>query len=256
MQVTYAADFREWYAVLLKFRCADPYYPMIKLKKKLSFKQSSSNYAFFYFLFGSDFLNDFFKPITAETDRMKSLKKHKHGRRIKQLEKFELKMKEERQKRIRERQKEFFGELEVHKYVTFFLAPLFSFIFGKKLGFEDDMCWLITKKYRERLDDVFKFKRERLKVFNKYAKEYHKRKERIHREKIDRIQREKINLLKINDVEGYLRMVQVCPPVPRLTRDSYVTLVLVSLNFCVCYRMPNLIVSSNFSKRQRNIFKS
>lgn len=40
-------------------------------------------------------------------------------------------------------------------------------------------------------------------------KEFHKRKERIHREKIDRIQREKINLLKINDVEGYLRMVQV-----------------------------------------------
>ncbi|KAM6545251.1 hypothetical protein CsatB_025987 [Cannabis sativa] len=61
---------------------------------------------------------------------------------------------------------------------------------------------------RERLDDVFKFKRERWKVFNKYAKEFHKRKERIHREKIDRIQREKINLLKINDVEGYLRMVQ------------------------------------------------
>lgn len=40
-------------------------------------------------------------------------------------------------------------------------------------------------------------------------KEFHKRKERNHRDKIDRIQREKINLLKINDVEGYLRMVQV-----------------------------------------------
>ena len=64
--------------------------------------------------------------------------------------------------------------------------------------------------FRERLDDVFKLKRERWKVFNKYVKEFHKRKERIHREKIDRIQREKINLLKINDVEGYLRMVQVC----------------------------------------------
>ncbi|KAF4355237.1 hypothetical protein F8388_013012 [Cannabis sativa] len=123
----------------------------------------------------SDFLKDFFKPINPEIDRLKSLKKHKHGRRVKQLEKFEQKMKEERQKRIRERQKEFFGEIEVHK---------------------------------ERLDDVFKFKRERWKVFNKYAKEFHKRKERIHREKIDRIQREKINLLKINDVEGYLRMVQ------------------------------------------------
>lgn len=64
-------------------------------------------------------------------------------------------------------------------------------------------------KCRERLDDVFKIKRERWKGFNKYVKEFHKRKERIHRERIDRIQREKINLLKINDVEGYLRMVQV-----------------------------------------------
>lgn len=62
---------------------------------------------------------------------------------------------------------------------------------------------------RERLEDVFKYKRERCKGFNRYAKEFHKKKERIHREKNDRIQREKINLLKINDVEGYLRMVQV-----------------------------------------------
>nr|XP_011462683.1 PREDICTED: chromatin structure-remodeling complex protein SYD isoform X2 [Fragaria vesca subsp. vesca] len=123
----------------------------------------------------SEFLNDFFKPINTEMDRLRSFKKHRHGRRIKQLEKFEQKMKEERQKRIQQRQKEFFGELEVHK---------------------------------ERLDDAFKIKRERWKGFNKYVKEFHKRKERIHREKIDRIQREKINLLKINDVEGYLRMVQ------------------------------------------------
>lgn len=50
-------------------------------------------------------------------DRLKSYKKHKHGRRIRQIEKFEQKMKEERQKRIRERQKEFFSEIEVHKYV-------------------------------------------------------------------------------------------------------------------------------------------
>jgi hypothetical protein len=85
-------------------------------------------------------------------------------------------MKEERQRRIRERQKEFFGGLEVHK---------------------------------EKLEDLFKVRRERLKGFNRYAKEFHKRKERLHREKIDKIQREKINLLKINDVEGYLRMVQV-----------------------------------------------
>ncbi|KAL2960099.1 hypothetical protein AAZX31_17G021800 [Glycine max] len=123
----------------------------------------------------SDFLNDFFKPIATEMEHLKSIKKHRHGRRVKQLERFEQKMKEERQKRIRERQKEFFSEIEVHK---------------------------------EKLDDVFKIKRERWKGFNRYVKEFHKRKERIHREKIDRIQREKINLLKINDVEGYLRMVQ------------------------------------------------
>ncbi|KAE9602017.1 putative DNA helicase chromatin remodeling SNF2 family [Lupinus albus] len=123
----------------------------------------------------SDFLNDFFKPITIEMEHLKSVKKHRHGRRVKQLEKFEQKMKEERQKRIRERQKEFFSEIEVHK---------------------------------EKLDDVFKAKRERWKGVNRYVKEFHKRKERSHREKIDRIQREKINLLKINDVEGYLRMVQ------------------------------------------------
>ncbi|KAJ7955032.1 chromatin structure-remodeling complex protein SYD-like [Quillaja saponaria] len=123
----------------------------------------------------SDFLNNFFKPISTEVEHLKSVKKYRHGRRVKQLEKFEQKMKEERQKRIRERQKEFFSEIEAHK---------------------------------ERLDDVFKIRKERWKGFNKYVKEFHKRKERIHREKIDRIQREKINLLKINDVEGYLRMVK------------------------------------------------
>ncbi|XP_021727762.1 chromatin structure-remodeling complex protein SYD-like isoform X8 [Chenopodium quinoa] len=120
-------------------------------------------------------LSDFFKPIRTEMDRLKSIKKHRIGRRLKHVEKYEQKMKEERQKRIRERQKEFFSEVEVHK---------------------------------ERLEDVFKYKRERCKGFNRYAKEFHKKKERVHREKIDRIQREKINLLKINDVEGYLRMVQ------------------------------------------------
>ncbi|KAG9444458.1 hypothetical protein H6P81_015798 [Aristolochia fimbriata] len=123
----------------------------------------------------SDFLHDFFKPVTSDMDRLKSIKKHRHGRRMKQLERFEQKMKEERFKRIRERQKEFFSEVEAHK---------------------------------EKLDDHFKWKRERWKGFNKYVKEFHKRKERAHREKIDRIQREKINLLKNNDVEGYLRMVQ------------------------------------------------
>ena len=62
--------------------------------------------------------------------------------------------------------------------------------------------------HKERLEDVFKIRREHWKGFNKYTKEFHKRKERIHREKSDRIQREKINLLKINDVEGYWQMVQ------------------------------------------------
>ncbi|KAG2605134.1 hypothetical protein PVAP13_4NG113800 [Panicum virgatum] len=123
----------------------------------------------------SEFLLDFFKPITADLERIKAVKKHRHGRRAKQLEKIEQKMKEERQKRIRERQKEFFADIEAH---------------------------------REKLEDSFKVKRERLKGFNRYIKEFHKRKERIHREKLDRIQREKINLLKNNDVEGYLRMVQ------------------------------------------------
>ncbi|KAI3983237.1 hypothetical protein MKX01_013304 [Papaver californicum] len=123
----------------------------------------------------SEFAHDFFKPTTSEIERLKTFKKHKHGRRVKQLEKYEQKMKEERQKRIRERQKEFFSEIEVHK---------------------------------ERLEDCFKIKRERWRGFNKYVKEFHKKKERIQREKIDRIQREKINLLKNNDVEGYLRMVQ------------------------------------------------
>lgn len=80
------------------------------------------------FFFDSDFLNDFFKPISNDMDRLKSFKKHKHGRRIKQLEKFELKMKEERQKRIRERQKDFFGEIEVHKYVFFSLYTLAALV--------------------------------------------------------------------------------------------------------------------------------
>ncbi|XP_047321944.1 chromatin structure-remodeling complex protein SYD [Impatiens glandulifera] len=123
----------------------------------------------------SDILSDYFRPIATEMDRLKSIKKNRLGRRPKQIERFEQKMKEERQRRTRDRQKEFFSEIEVHK---------------------------------ERLDDVFKMKRERWKGFNRYAREFHKRKERVHREKIDRIQREKINLLKINDVEGYLRMVQ------------------------------------------------
>ncbi|GMH18794.1 hypothetical protein Nepgr_020635 [Nepenthes gracilis] len=122
-----------------------------------------------------EILNDFFKVITPEMDHLRGVKKHRVGRRLKQVERYEQRMKEERQKRNREKQKEFFSEIELHK---------------------------------ERLDDVFKFKRERWRGLNRYVKEFHKKKERIHREKTDRIQREKITLLKINDVEGYLRMVQ------------------------------------------------
>lgn len=122
-----------------------------------------------------DFLHDFFKPITPDIDNLRAMKKNKPGRRMKQLERLELKMKEERQRRIRERQKEFFSELETHK---------------------------------EKMEEWYKIKRERYKGFNRFVKEFHKRKERAHREKIERFQREKINLLKNNDVEGYLRMVQ------------------------------------------------
>ncbi|KAL6001359.1 hypothetical protein ACLOJK_007093 [Asimina triloba] len=63
----------------------------------------------------SDFMHDFFKPIVSDMERLKSFKKHRHGRRMKQLERLEQKMKEERQKRVRERQKEFFSEIESHK---------------------------------------------------------------------------------------------------------------------------------------------
>jgi hypothetical protein len=60
-------------------------------------------------------LLDFFKPNTADLERVKAVKKNRHGRRVKQLEKIEQKMKEERQKRIRERQKEFFADIESHR---------------------------------------------------------------------------------------------------------------------------------------------
>ncbi|KAH9329797.1 hypothetical protein KI387_001905, partial [Taxus chinensis] len=122
-----------------------------------------------------DFLHDFFKPFTSDIDISKTMKKNRPGRRMKQLERLELKMKEERQRRIRERQKEFFTDIEAHK---------------------------------EKMEEWYKIKRERYRGFNRYVKEFHKRKDRTYREKVERIQREKINLLKNNDVEGYLRMVQ------------------------------------------------
>ncbi|CAM6081796.1 unnamed protein product [Calypogeia fissa] len=122
-----------------------------------------------------DVLHDFFKHIGPELEILRSMKRSRPGRRLKQLEKLEMKQKEERQRRVRERQKEFFREVEIHK---------------------------------EKLDDSYKVKRERWRVVNRFVKEFHKKKERAHREKLDKIQREKINLLKNHDVEGYLRMVQ------------------------------------------------
>jgi hypothetical protein len=43
------------------------------------------------------------------------MKKNRAGKRLRQLEKLEGKQKEERQRRSRERQREFFKEVEVHK---------------------------------------------------------------------------------------------------------------------------------------------
>ncbi|KAG6545775.1 hypothetical protein Mapa_012736 [Marchantia paleacea] len=122
-----------------------------------------------------DVLTDFFKNNGPDLATLRCMRRSRPGRRLKQLEKLEMKQKEERQRRIRERQKEFFREVEIHK---------------------------------EKLDDCYKVKKERWRVINRYVKEFHKRKERAHRERIERIQREKINLLKNHDVEGYLRMVQ------------------------------------------------
>lgn len=62
---------------------------------------------------------------------------------------------------------------------------------------------------REKLEDLSKRKAHRWLGFNRFVKEFHKRKERTHREKADKLLRDKINALKNNDVEGYLRMVQV-----------------------------------------------
>ncbi|KAL3679447.1 hypothetical protein R1sor_022403 [Riccia sorocarpa] len=120
-------------------------------------------------------LTDFFRSDGPDLVTLRSMRRTRPGRRLKQLEKLETKQKEERLRRIRERQKEFFRDVEIHK---------------------------------EKLDDGYKLKRERWRIINRYVKEFHKKKERAHREKIERIQREKINLLKNHDVEGYLRMVQ------------------------------------------------
>ena len=60
-------------------------------------------------------MHDFFKPITAEVEMLRSMKRTRPGRRTKQLERLELKHKEERSRRTKERQKEFYRELETHK---------------------------------------------------------------------------------------------------------------------------------------------
>lgn len=115
--------------------------------------------------------------------------------------------------------------------------------------------WFLN--FRERLDDVFKMKRERLKGFNKYVKEFHKRKERIHREKNDRIQREKLTLLKINDVEGYLRMVQVgCWFIQTPLIFPIIYFCHFDMEFQHRRRIRNQIVLSSCSKKLRSIFRS
>lgn len=85
-------------------------------------KQASNGFTVFL---SSDFLNDFFKPNKADMTRIKSFKKSRHGRRVKQLEKIEQKMKEERQKRIRDRQKDFFGFVDAHRLAYFLLTLTF-----------------------------------------------------------------------------------------------------------------------------------
>ncbi|XP_058078291.1 chromatin structure-remodeling complex protein SYD-like isoform X2 [Magnolia sinica] len=67
---------------------------------------------------------------------------------------------------------------------------------------------IMSTLLRERLEVCFEIKNKRRRGFNKYVKEFHKRKEKLHRQKVHRIQREKIKLLKNNDVEGSLLMVQ------------------------------------------------
>jgi hypothetical protein len=69
------------------------------------------------------------------------------------------------------------------------------------------------------MDDLSKRKAHRLLGINRYVKEFHKKKERIYREKADKLQRDRINALKNNDVAGYLRMVQVCTS---LTNDPVI----------------------------------
>ena len=41
-----------------------------------------------------DFLHDFFKPIMSDIDNLRTMKKNKPGRRMEQLERFEMKIKE------------------------------------------------------------------------------------------------------------------------------------------------------------------
>jgi hypothetical protein len=62
-----------------------------------------------------DFLHDFFKPFVPTAATLRTMKKNRAGKRLRQLEKLEGKQKEERQRRSRERQREFFKEVEVHK---------------------------------------------------------------------------------------------------------------------------------------------
>eukprot|EP00897_Mesotaenium_endlicherianum_P005993 jgi/Mesen1/5421/ME000269S04551 len=108
-----------------------------------------------------ELMDDLYRPpleaLVALTARgvPKGSKKSKQ-QRSKGLERWTAKQKEERQRRLKEKHREFFKEVEQQGCV----------------------------------------------------REFHKRKERAHRERLEKLQREKISLLKANDVEGYLRMVK------------------------------------------------
>lgn len=64
-----------------------------------------------------DLLHDFFKPIVPDLATLRTMKRTRAGRRIKQLERLEMKTKEERQRQNKEKQREFFRDLEAHRYV-------------------------------------------------------------------------------------------------------------------------------------------
>ncbi|PNT67594.1 hypothetical protein BRADI_3g29333v3 [Brachypodium distachyon] len=72
------------------------------------------------------------------------------------------------------------------------------------------------------MEDMVKAKGEHLKSYDRYIKEFHKRNNQIHQEKLDMTQREKLSLLKFDEAEGYLCIVQdaKCDHVMQLRRET------------------------------------